>query len=217
MNKARFLLGLALVAAAMGCSGPQRAAHPSIITAETVALQQGDVSGMQRCDGSGDIDVVLQDEKTRNPTAYDVNAPEWTLWKRQGATDAYFAAFGRTAADCAAVSGAGSGAATGGLVAGLVVKFKDAKIAAASYRGGATLFGLGPKDILFIQLTGGRVTTGSDTGLGPQSRVGSGTVAGSTYYFAFWQNKDFDADFMGYNVATTDADAAVRDINGRIH
>ncbi len=217
MKVPRVLLGLALVAAIMSCSGPQRAAQPLTVTAETVALQQGDVSGMQRCDGSGDIDVVLQDERATNPTAYDMNAPEWTRWKRQGAIDAYFAVFGRTAADCAAVSGAGSGAATGGLVAGLVVKFKDAAIAAESYRGGQTLFGLGPKDILFIQLAGGRVTTGSDTGLGPQSRVGSGTVAGSTYYFAFWQNKDFDADFMGYNVATTDADAAVRDINGRIH
>lgn len=213
----RVLLCLALVVAAMGCSGPQRAAHPPAVTPETVALKQGDVAGMQRCRVSGDIDVVLQDEKLNNPSAYDVNAPEWTRFKRQGAVDAYFAVFGRTLVDCAAVSGAGSGAATGGLMAGLVVKFKDAAIAAQSYRGGPTLFGLGPKDILFIQLAGGIVTTGSDTGLGPQSRVGSGTVAGSTYYFAFWQNKNFDADFMGYNVTTTAADAAVRDINGRIH
>ena len=216
MQMSRVLLGLAVVVSAIGCSGPVRATHQETVTAENVALQQGDVSGMQRCDGSGDIDTVLQNQKSKDPIAYHENAAVWTRWKRQGATEAYLAVYGRTLRDCAAMEVLGSGAPTGGLVVGLAVKFKDEAIAARSYKADATLLGFGPQDIRFIRLAGGSVTTGSDTGLGPQSRVGSGTVAGSTYYFAFWQNKDFDADFMGYDIPTTDADTAVRDMNGRI-
>lgn len=211
------LLVMAVVLCCMACSSPSATIQQKQVTAESVALQQGDVSGMQRCDGSGDIDVVLQTDRAMNPTAYNENAPTWMKLKGQGAIDAYFAVFGRTAADCAAISGGGSGAPTGGLVVGLVVKFKDEKAAERIYLRDSTLFGLGPKDILFIRLAGGIVTTGVDIGLGPESKIGSGTVAGSKYYFAFWQNKEFDADFMGYNVATTDADAAVRAMNGRIH
>lgn len=217
MKVTRVMLGLALVVTAVGCSAPARATHHETVTAQSVALQQGDVSGMQRCDGSGDIDTVLQNQKSKNPTAYLENAAVWTRSKKQGATDAYLAIYGRTPRDCAAMSALGSGAPTGGVVVGLVIKFKDEAIAARGYSAGATLFGLGPQDIRFISLAGGSVTTGLDTGLGTQSRVGRGTVAGSTYYFAFWQNKDFDVDFMGYDVATIDADAAVRDMNGRIH
>lgn len=217
MKVVRVSLVAVVVVCLMACGGSARTAPQKPVTAESVALQQGDVSNMQRCDGSGDIDVVLQAERAMNPTAYNENAPAWVRWKRQGATDAYFAVFGRTAADCAAISSAGSGAPAGGLEVGLVVKFKDEKIAENAYRRDPTLLGLGPKDILFIRLAGGVVTTGVDIGLGPESKIGSGTVAGSKYYFAFWQNKEFDADFMGYNVATTDADAAVRAMNGRIH
>ncbi len=216
MQISRVLLVLALVVSAVGCSGPARPTHQASVTAESVALQQGDVSGMQRCDASGDIDTVLQNEKAIDPTAYHENVVVWTRWKRQGATEAYFAVYGRTPRDCAAMSVAGPGAPSGGLVAGLVVKFKNEAIAARGYKANATLLGFGPKDILFIRLAGGIVTAGTDTGLGPQSSVGIGTVAGSTYYFAFWQKKDFDADFMGFDVPTTDADAAVHDMNDRI-
>jgi len=216
MKIARALLGLAVLVAAVACNGSSTATHQETVTAESVALQQGDVSGMQRCDGSGDIDTVLLSQKSKDPYAYAENAAVWNRWKRAGATEAYLAVYGRTGRDCAAMTSAGPGAPTGGLVVGLVVKYRDAAVAATGFRATSTLLGFGPKDLLFIRLAGGSVVTGSDTGLGPQSRVGSGTVAGSIYYFAFWQNKDFDADVMGYNVATTDASAAVMDMNGRI-
>jgi hypothetical protein len=216
MKIARALLGVTVVATAIACGGSATATRQDAVTAESVALQQGDVSGMQRCAGSGDIDTVLLSQKSKDPFAYAENAAVWNRWKRAGAKEAYLAVYGRTGRDCAAMTSAGPGAPTGGLVVGLVVKYKDAAVAESGFKATSTLLGFGPKDLLFIRLAGGSVVTGSVTGLGPQSRVGSGTVAGSTYYFAFWQNKDFDADFMGYNVAATDANTAVMDMNGRI-
>ena len=100
---------------------------------------------------------------------------------------------------------------------GLVVKFKDEAIAARSYRSESTLFGFGQKDITFIRLAGGQITTGPETGLGPDSSIGSGIVAGARYYFALWQNKSFESDLLAYNMASADADLAVKSMNQRIH
>jgi len=77
--------------------------------------------------------------------------------------------------------------------------------------------GFGQKDITFIRLAGGQITTGPETGLGPDSSIGSGIVAGARYYFALWQNKSFESDLLAYNMASADADLAVKSMNQRIH
>ena len=157
------------------------------------------------------------DEKSNNPMAYDLNATEWEQWKSLGASDAYFAVYGRFASDCDALSASSTGAPSGGLMAALIVKFKREAIAARTYGTDSTLLGFGPRDIAFIKLVGGSVTTGSDTGLGPRSVIGSGSVAGSTYYFAFWQNKVFESFLGAYDVASADARGAANNVNQRIH
>lgn len=213
----RAVLALAVLLAAAGCQTPGGVAQPRPpLTPQMVALQQGDVAGMLRCAGSGDVVALLADEKANNPEEYQVNLTEWTQWRRQGATDAYVAILGRTYADCATLSGAGTGTPPGELMVGLVVKFKDEAIAARNFRSGSTLFGFGPKDITFIRLAGGQITTGAETGLGPDSSVGSGTVVGARYYFALWQNKSFESDLLAYNAASADADLAVKSMNQRI-
>src|ERR1700694_5832345 len=102
---ARILIGLVLVLTVsltvLGC-GP--AAHPKPVTAQSIALQPGDVAGRQRGAGSGDLQAVLKAEKSNNPIGYYQNSTEWEQWKTQGATEAYFAAYGRTSADCNALS-----------------------------------------------------------------------------------------------------------------
>ncbi|MHB8588037.1 MAG: hypothetical protein ACYDA0_04175 [Candidatus Dormibacteraceae bacterium] len=213
---ARILLSLVVVLTAVGCQPATAAAHPKPVTAQSIALQPGDVFGLQKCDGSGDVQTVLRKEKSNDPVGYYVNATEWEQWKTQGATEAYFAAYGRTSADCDALSAADIGAPSGGLMAGLVVKFKDATIAARTYRADSTLLGFGPKDITFIKLVGGSVLTGSDTGLGSQSVIGSGSVAGTTYYFAFWQNKVVDSFFIAYDLPAAAAEGATRNVNQRM-
>ena len=212
----RALVGLVAILMAVGCQPPALTARDKPVTVQSIAPQPGDVSGLQRCTESGDVDEVLRDEKSKNPMAYDLNATEWEQWKTRGAFDAYFAVYGRTASDCAALSVSGTGAPTGGLIAALIVKFKSEAIAARNYGADSTLFGFGPRDIAFIKLVGGSVTTGSDTGLGPRSVIGSGSVAGSTYYFAFWQNKTFDSYLGAYDVASADARGAANSVNQRI-
>src|ERR1700682_2768225 len=210
---ARTLLSLMVALTLVGC---QQAAQPKAVTAQSIALQPGDVSGLQRCDGSGSVQTVLSNEKSNNQVGYNQNATEWEQWKTQGATEAYFAAYGRTPADCAALSVAGTGAPTGGLMADLVVKFKDQAHAPKTFRAGATLLGFGPKDITFIKLVGGSVLTGSDTGLGPQSVIGSGAVAGTTYYFAFWQSKVINSYLIAYDLPDANARGAARSVNQRM-
>src|ERR1700737_358801 len=179
----RTLLGLVIVLAAGGCQPSALIARDKPVTVQSIAPQPGDVSGLQRCTESGGVDQVLLNEKSNNPMAYDLNATEWEQWKSRGAFDAYFAVYGRTASDCDALSVAGTGAPTGGLIAAVIVKFTSEAIAARNYGADSTLFGFGPRDIAFIKLVGGSITTGLDTGLGPRSVIGSGSVAGSTYYF----------------------------------
>lgn len=209
----RTLLSLIVALALVGC---QQAAQPKPVTAQSIALQPGDVSGLQRCDGSGSVQTVLTKEKTNNQVGYNQNATEWEQWKTQGATEAYFAAYGKTSADCSSLSTVGAGAPSGGLMAGLVVKFKDPAIAARTYNAGSSLLGFGPKDITFIRLVGGGVMTGADTGLGPESVIGRGSVANTTYYFAFWQNKMVDSFFIAYDLPAAEAEGAAQSVNQRM-
>jgi hypothetical protein len=210
---ARFVIGLMAVLALAGCAP---AAHAKPVSAQSIALQPADVAGLQGCDAGGDMQTVLSKEKSVDKFLYDVNATEWEQWKTQGATDGYFAVYGRTAADCQVFSATGNGAPRGGLMAGLVVKFKDTSASARNYQLASTLLGFGPRDITFIKLVGGVVTTGTDTGLGPQSVIGTASAVGSTYYFAFWQTKAFDSFFIAYDLPAFEAQGAAESVNQRM-
>lgn len=207
---------LAIAIALVACQSPSARATPRSGTPQTVAIQSGDVPGMQRCDISGDLSAVLQVERAQGSPAYDLNATEWEQWKRQGAVDAYFAVYGETPADCAAASISTTGAPQGGLMVGLVVQFKDAGGAARNFQRDSTLMGLGPQSIRFIELAGGTTTFGSATGLGDDSIVGSAVVAGAHYFVASWQSKRFESEFLSYGMAFADADSTVMDVNRRI-
>ena len=98
----------------------------------------------------------------------------------------------------------------------LLVQFKSEAVAARTYGTNSTLLGFGPRDIAFIRLLGGNLTTGSDTGLGPRSTVGSGTSPGSTYYLAFWQNKVFDSFLLAYDLPSAEALYAANNVNMRM-
>jgi hypothetical protein len=212
----RVLIGLFLMLGVAGCQVPGLASKPKAATVESVALQPGDLAGFQRCSASGDVKAVLKNQQSTNPSEYDVSATEWAQWSRQGASDAYFVAYGRTASDCAALSASGTGAPSGGLVMGLIVKFTSPTTALRTYAAGSTLLGFGPRDTTFIRLVGGTVETGAQTGFGPESVIASGTATGSTYYVAFWQNKAFDSYLLAYDVASDDARTAAGRVNDRI-
>jgi hypothetical protein len=212
----RAVVWVVVVVLLTACQSPFSHAAAKVSTPQSIALQPGDLPGMHRCAVSGDVTAVLQEEKSQNSPAYDVNATEWEQWKQQGAVDAYFAVYGRTAADCAAASDSSTGAPRGGLIAGLVVQFQDTGGAARNFQRESSLLGLGPRDIRFIELAGGTTTFGSATGLGDSSVVGSAEVAGADYFVAMWQSRRFQSELIGYDMAYTDADNAATDVNRRI-
>ncbi len=214
MTRAVAAIGVLLFAAA--CQAPFAGSTPKPVTPQTIALQPADVPGMQRCDVSGNVTRVLNDEKKRKSPSYDRNATEWEQWKQQGAVDAYFAVYGQSPADCAAASDSTTGAPRGRLMVGLVVEFRDTIGAARNFTRDSTLMGLGPRDIRFIELAGGTTTFGSATGLGVDSVVGSAVVAGADYFVAMWQSRSFQSEFIGYNTRFADGDTAVKDMNSRI-
>ena len=214
MSRALACLALALFVAA--CQSPSGRPNSAPATPQSLVLQPADLPGMHRCSVSGDMTAVLDGEKSQKSPAYDTNATEWEQWKRQGAVDAYFAVYGRTAADCAAASDGSTGAPQGGLMVGLVVQFQDTKGAARNFKRESSLMGLGPRDIRFIELAGGKTTFGSATGLGDESVVGSAVVAGADYFVAMWQSRRYQSELIGYDMAYADADNAVRDVNRRI-
>ena len=207
---------LAVATMLVACQAPFSRATPKPATPQSTILQPADLPGMHRCDTSGEVPAVLVDEKNRRSPAYDINATEWEQWKRQGAIGAYFAVYGRTAADCVAASDSSTGAPQRGLVVGLVVQFRSSDGAATNYLRDSTLMGLGPKDIRFIELAGGVTTFGAATGLGAESAVGAAHIAGADYFVARWQTRSFQSAFIGYDMAYADADNAVLDMNRRI-
>lgn len=212
----RAVVSLAVLLTLAACQAPAPHSAAKSATPKSISLQPGDVPGMQRCDITGDVIEVLNEEKARRSPAYDMNATEWEQWKQQGAVDAYFAVYGQTAADCAATSDSSTGAPTSGLMVGLVVQFQDTNGAARNFQRESTLMGLGPRDIRFIELAGGTTTFGTATGLGVDSVVGSADVAGSRYFVAMWQSRRFQSEFIGYDMAYEDADNAVMEMNHRI-
>ncbi len=216
MTLFRALASLAVVLVLAACQAPLTHSSAKSATPQGIALQPGDLPGMQRCAVSGDVISVLNAEKSQGSPAYDVNATEWEQWKVQGAIDAYFAVYGQTSADCAAASDSSTGAPTSGVMAGLVVEFKDTGGAARNFQRESTLLGLGPRDIRFIELAGGTTTFGTATGLGRDSVVGTALVAGAHYYVAAWQNSRFQSEFLGYDMAYADADNAVHEMDHRI-
>lgn len=171
---------------------------------------------MQRCDTSGDLTAVLNTERANGSPVYAANSTEWEQWKREGAVDAYFVVYGKSAADCEAISDSATGGAPGGLMVGLVVRFKDANGAASNFERDSTLMGLGPKNIRFIELAGGTTTFGPTTGLGPDSVVGTAAVAGADYFVAMWRSGRYESEVLAYDMAFTDADNAVMAMNRRI-
>ena len=58
--------------------------------------------------------------------------------------------------------------------------------------------------------------TGPDTGLGPESVIGSGSAVGTTYYFAFWHNKAVDSFLIAYDLPDANAQVAAMSVNHRI-
>src|SRR2546429_3822947 len=105
----RAVMWLTVAVLLVACETPFSRVAPKPATPQSIILQPGDLPGMHRCDTSGEVTAVLNDEKIRKSPAYEINATEWEQWKRQGAIAATFPDYGTTAADCAACAGSSTG------------------------------------------------------------------------------------------------------------
>jgi hypothetical protein len=193
-----------------GSSATQSAAPPS---AKTVAENPSDFPALQKCPESGSYDSYLKQEQSKNPDQYTTDKKTWDDLKAAGANDGYVAVYGASSADCGQFEKSGASGKVANVIA---IRFKDSASASASYKTQAAAFHLSDTDIANLQAAGGTVKQGASTGLGDNSIVVSIDIAGTTFYAALWQNKEFEVAELANNVSLADASAASIKINGRI-
>lgn len=200
-----------MLAACGSGTGPGGGGPPS---AQTVAANDGDWSGLQKCPESGSWDSYLASEKTKSPDQYQTDKKSWDDLKAAGANDSYIAVYSGSASHCGEFGLANPGGTPGKVAYVYAVRFKDSSSAAASYKSTSKDFNLSDSSVSQLKAAGATVSEGSATGLGGNSVEVNITVVGTSFFIGFWQNKDFEVAVVTLNVQHT-ADAAAK-INGRI-
>lgn len=190
----------------LGLGGP-----PS---AQTVAANDGDWSGLQKCPESGSWDSYLNAEKTKSPDQYQTDKKSWDDLKAAGANDSYVAVYSAGTSHCGEFGVANVSGTPGKVAYVYVIRFKDASSAAASYKVTSKDFNLSDTSISQLKAAGANVTEGTATGLGPNSVEISIAVAGISFFIGYWQNQSFEVALVTLN-QTSGSDAATK-INGRI-
>ena len=214
--KSRFLVivCVALLTACGGGSGSNAPAAQGPPSAQSVADNSSDFSGVQKCPESGSYDNYLKQEQTKNPSQYATDSKDWTDIKAAGSNDAYVIVYAENSSDCGQF---GTGTPTGKLAEVFAFRFKDSSSAAGNFKVQTKSFHLSDSDVSTIQAAGGTVKQGAATGLGDNSIVVSIDFQGTTLYVAFWQNKEFEAAILVSNIPITDGAAEATKINSRIH
>jgi hypothetical protein len=182
-------------------------------SAQTVAANDSDFPGLQKCPESGSWDNYLKNEQSKDPTQYQTDKTQWDALKAAGANDSYIAVYAKNTSDCGQFA---AGTPTGQLVYVYAVRFKDSGSAAASFKASSKDFHMSDADIANIKAAGGSVTQGSATGLGDNSTVVSIDVGGTSFYIAFWQKNQFEVAMVGYNIPVANGPPAAQKINARI-
>jgi hypothetical protein len=189
----------------LGVSGP-----PS---AQAIAANDSDFSGMTKCPESGSWDTYLKAEQTKDPSQYQTDKTNWDDEKSAGANDSYIAVYSASASDC---GGFGSSTPTGKVAYVFAIRYKDNSSASASYKAGSKQIHLSDSDLANIKAAGGTVQQGAATGLGDNSIVVSLDIASASIYIAYWQKKQFEVAVVSYQVPSADVEVAAKKIDARI-
>jgi len=211
------VLACALLLAACGGStgGGGSGSQPKQETsAQSVASNSSDFPGMQRCPESGSWDNYLKAEQAKDPTQFQSDKSDWDSLKAAGANDSYVGVYADDSSHC---GNFGSDQATGKIVDVYAVRFKDSSSASANFKTNSKDFHLSDSDLQSIKSAGGKVDQGATTGLGDNSVAVSLAIAGTSFYIAFWQNRQFEVAIIAYNLVVADGQAASKKINDRIH
>ena len=204
---------LLLVACGGGSGGSGSQQQQQQTSAESVASNSSDFPGLTKCSESGSWDNYLKAEQAKNPSQYTSDKSQWDKLKAGGADDGYVVVYADQTSSCANF---GSDTPSGKVANVYAVRFKDESTASASFKADSKDFHLSDSDLSSITAAGGKVQQGAATGLGANSIAVELSLAGTAFYIAFWQNKNFEVAMIVYNVAVTDSESAAQKVNGRI-
>ena len=207
---------LAAVSVLAGCGAPGLGGSGSIgpPSAQSLAANDSDYSGMSKCPQSGSWDDYLKAEQQSDPTNYQTDKANWDQLKASGADDGYVAAYAQDASECAIFGAAAP--PKGKVTYVFVVRFKDEASAQAGYKTSAKTFHVSDADLASVKAAGGTVTQGSETGLGANSVQAYVSILGTSIFAGFWQNKRFEVADLAANTQVADSQAICKKINGRI-
>ena len=214
MNRATVLACVLLLAACGGSSGGGGGGNaPQETSAKTVASNSSDFSGMTSCPESGTWDDYLKVEQTKDPSQYSTDKKDWDNLKAGGANDSYIAAYADSASNCGHF---GSDTPSGKVADVYAIRFKDSSSAAASFKDTTKDFNITDDQLTQIQSAGGKVLRGTASGFGDNSLVVEFSLAGTSFYIAFWQKNKFEVAIIVFNVPVADGEAAASKVNSRI-
>lgn len=203
-----------LVLAACGGGNTPGASGPP--SAQSVAANDADWSGLQKCPESGTWDSYLAAEQTKAPDQYQTDKKSWDDLKASGANDSYVAVYSANASHCGEFGAANPSNGTPGQVAYVyVIRFKDTSSATASYKVTSKDFNLSDTTVSQLKAAGATVSEGSATGLGANSIELSIAVAGASFFIGYWQNQSFEVALVTLNQPSSAS--AANSINSRIH
>jgi hypothetical protein len=189
----------------LGVQGP-----PS---AQSVAENSSDFSGLQRCPQSGSYDKYLQAEQAKAPDRYTTDKKTWDDLKAAGADESYISASADSSASCDQF---GSSNFQGKVADVFAVRFKDSTKAAAAFTTTEGEFHVTNADLVQLKAFGATVLNGTATSLGTNSIVVKFAIANVTAYIALWQKKEFEVALVTYNLPLTVGPAAATKVNSRI-
>lgn len=219
-------IALALVVFGTSCSSgvTPTSRVSSAPASESVAIRSGDLpKGLDRCALSGSIASYLERYKAAPDVlgAYHEMQAAWERLQTAGATDAYYVVFSNSQMDCAVFAGknppTGYQPPSPTLSAiNLVVQFKDSAAASSDWNNsdGYIQSSVENEDAA----NSFTVSTGSQTGLGPLSRVATrnSDYEGGINYVAIWLNKSFEVSLLTFEIDLDLARQAAVAINARI-
>ena len=211
MNRATMLACLLLLTACGGSGGGGILQETS---AKTVASNSSDFSGLTACPESGTWDQYLKAEQNKDPNQYTTDKKDWDDLKAAGANDSYIAVYADSASNCGHFA---TGDQSAGKTADVyAIRFKDSTAASTSYKSMSKDFNINNEQLQQIQSAGGTVQQGAATGFGSNSMVVEFSLAGTSFYIAFWQKNKFEVAMIAFNTAIKDGEAAAKKVNDRI-
>jgi hypothetical protein len=201
------------LAACGGSAGPTVPGAQGPASAQSVAANPLDFSGLHKCPESGAYDTYLKSEQTADPTQYQTDKTTWDDLKAAGANDSYIAVYAENTSDCGQFA---SGTPTAKVAYVYAIRFKDSASASSNYKTSSKDFHLSDSEVGQLKAAGATVDTGPTTGLGANSLLLAIDIQGVSVYVAYWQNKEFEVAEVTFN-EPADGPAATKKINDRIH